>query len=121
MSHLKFLKAGVSICPVIAKETILSKIINTVHVFSIDTAYNNFDDLQKKYISTILKLDDSKTIVLETKGEDVVCKNIHGLSHVEGDTIHLEYSSILEEDGSALFLNYSFFLEIPVGAIFGFE
>jgi hypothetical protein len=70
------MKAGVSISSVIAKETILSKIINTVNVFFIDVAHKNFDDLQRKYIDTILKLDDSKTIVLETKGEEITLKNM---------------------------------------------
>jgi hypothetical protein len=38
-----------------------------INVFRIDVANKPFDDLQRKYIDTILKLDDSKTIVLETK------------------------------------------------------
>ncbi|USN57143.1 MAG: hypothetical protein H6766_01375 [Candidatus Peribacteria bacterium] len=34
-----------------------------------------FDDRQKKYIDTILKLDNSKTILLETKGGGITVKN----------------------------------------------
>jgi hypothetical protein len=83
MSNLKFIKAGVSISSVIAKETILSKIINTVNVFSIDVAHKNFDDLQRKYIDTILKLDDSKTIILETKGEEITSKNMKSFTLYE--------------------------------------
>jgi len=51
----------------LSKETILSKLINFVTVFRINLADKSFDDYQKKYIDTILKLDNSKTIMLETK------------------------------------------------------
>ena len=121
MSNLKFVKAGVSISSVIAKETILSKIINTVNVFSIDVTHNNFDDLQRKYIDTILKLDDSKTIILETKGEDITSKNMTTFSLESWSYSTLEYSSMLEDDTSALYINYPHFLELPLGSLFSFE
>ena len=121
MSNLKFIKAGVSISSVIAKETILSKIINTVNVFSIDVAHKNFDDLQRKYIDTILKLDDSKTIILETKWEEITSKNMNTVSLSEWDSINLEYSAILEDDNSSLFINYTHILELPLGTIMWFE
>ncbi|AKH32533.1 pyruvate kinase [candidate division SR1 bacterium Aalborg_AAW-1] len=117
---LKFIKAGVAISSTIAKETILSKIINTINMFSIDIANKNFDDLQRKYIDTILKLDDSKTIMLETKGEDISVKNMNSLEFVLDQTIYLEYSSILEDDNSALFINYAHIDDCPVGTIIGF-
>ena len=121
MSNLKFIKAGVSISSVIAKETILSKIINTVNVFSIDVAHKNFDDLQRKYIDTILKLDDSKTIILETKWEEITLKNMTSFSLNEWDSIALEYSSILEDDNASLFINYTHVLELPLATVIGFE
>lgn len=117
---LKFIKAWVAISSTIAKETILSKIINTINMFSIDIANKNFDDLQRKYIDTILKLDDSKTIMLETKGEDISVKNMNSLEFVLDQTIYLEYSSILEDDNSALFINYAHIDDCPVGTIIGF-
>lgn len=117
MSNLRFIKAGVSISSVIAKETILSKIINTVNVFFIDVAHKSFDDLQRKYIDTILKLDDSKTIILETKGEEISLKNMHSFDIAEGTIIPLEYSSILEDDNSSLFINYAYTSELPLGTI----
>lgn len=121
MSNLKFIKAGVSISSVIAKETILSKIINTVNVFSIDVAHKNFDDLQRKYIDTILKLDDSKTIILETKWEEITSKNMTSFTLNEWDSITLEYSSILEDDNSCLFINYTHITELPLATVMGFE
>jgi pyruvate kinase len=115
------MKAGISISSVIAKETILSKIINAINVFFIDVAHKNFDDLQRKYIDTILKLDDSKTIVLETKWEEITSKNMKPLFLKEWDFITLEYSSILEDDNSLLFINYAHLTELPLGTIMSFE
>lgn len=117
---LKFIKAGVAISPTIAKETILSKIINTVNMFSIDVADRNFDDVQRKYIDTILKLDDSKTIMLETKGEDISTKNMESQTFTADQTTYLEYSSIWEIDTSALFINYGYIDDITIGSVIGF-
>lgn len=58
----------------LAKETILSKVINMVDGFFVNLS-QGFDDRQKKYIDTILKLDNSKTILLETKGGGITVKN----------------------------------------------
>jgi len=50
----------------LAKETVLSKVINMVDVFRISLS-GGFDDNNKKYIDTIMKLDNSKTIMMETR------------------------------------------------------
>jgi hypothetical protein len=50
----------------LAKETVLSKVINLVDVFRISLS-GGFDDSNKKYIDTLMKLDNSKTVMLETK------------------------------------------------------
>ncbi len=121
MSNLRFVKAGISVSPVIAKETILSKIINTVSVFSIDVAEKTFDDTQRKYIDTILKLDDSKTIILETKWEEINIKNMNPLQLYLADTLILEYSAILEDDNSSLFINYTHISEMHLGTVIWFE
>lgn len=118
---LKLIKAWVAISPNIAKETILSKIINTVHMFSIDVADKNFDDTQKKYIDTILKLDDSKTIMLETKWESISVKNMTPILFEKDQTIYLEYSSILEDDTNSLFINYWHIDDISIGAVLTFS
>ena len=66
-NNLPYTKLITKVSQTLAKETILSKLINFVHVFRVDLLENPFDDSQKKYIDTILKLDNSKTILLETK------------------------------------------------------
>lgn len=89
-------------------------------MFTIDIANKNFNDSQKKYINTILKLDDSKTIVLETRWEDIKVKNMKQVSLQENQTIHLEYSALLQDDVSELFINYSYLDDIPTGTILWF-
>jgi hypothetical protein len=54
------------VAPTLAKETVLSKVINMVDVFRMSLS-GGFDDNNKKYIDTIMKLDNSKTIMLELK------------------------------------------------------
>lgn len=121
MSQLKFMKIGATVSAAIAKETVLSKLINMIHVFRIDVANKPFDDVQRKYIDTILKLDDSKTIILETKGEEITLKNMKSISYASGDEFTMEYSQIQEDDTSSIFVNYSYLSQIPIGATIGFE
>ena len=121
MSQLKFMKIGVTVSASIAKETVLSKLINMINVFRIDVANKPFDDLQRKYIDTILKLDDSKTIILETKWETITLKNINSLSYEIWDELSLEYSYIWEEGNSAIFVNYPHLAELPIWSSILFE
>ena len=75
MNNFRFAKVIAGVGPTLAKETILSKIINMVDVFRI-TLSQGYDDNHRKYIETILKLDNSKTIMLETRGNDIRAKNM---------------------------------------------
>ena len=58
MNNFHFTKIIASVSPLLAKEIVLSKIINLVDVFSI-TLSHGFDDNNKKYIDTLMKLDNS--------------------------------------------------------------
>ena len=75
MNNFRFTKIVASVSPILAKETVLSKIINMVDAFTL-TLSRGFDDNNKKYIDTLMKLDNSKTVILETKGNEVRIKNI---------------------------------------------
>ena len=121
MSQLKYMKMWVTVWASISKETILSKLINMVHVFRVNVADKPFDDVQKKYIDTILKIDDSKTIVLETKGEEVSIRNIPNVVCSAWQTITIEYSQIHEEDEKVIFVNYAFLPQMPRGTQLSFE
>ncbi len=74
MNNFRFTKIVAGVSPTLAKETVLSKIINMVDVFRI-TLSKGYDDNNKKYIDTLMKLDNSKTIILETRGIDIRVKN----------------------------------------------
>ena len=78
MNNFRFTKIIPGVSPTLAKETVLSKIITMVDVFRI-TLSKLFDDNNKKYIDTIMKLDNSKTILIETKGIDLRVKNTSSL------------------------------------------
>lgn len=74
MNNFRFTKMIAGVSPLLAKETVLSKIINMVDAFTI-TLSSGFDDQNRKYINTLMNLDNSKTIILETKGHDIRVKN----------------------------------------------
>ena len=61
MNNFRFTKIVASVSPILAKETVLSKIINMVDAFTL-TLSRGFDDNNKKYIDTLMKLDNSKTM-----------------------------------------------------------
>lgn len=84
MNNFRFTKIISGVSPTLAKETVLSKIINMVDVFRI-TLSKGYDDNNKKYIDTLMKLDNSKTILLETKGIDLRIKNTNNIKVKVGD------------------------------------
>ncbi len=114
MNNFRFTKIIAGVGPTLAKETILSKVVNMVDAFTI-TLSMGFDDNNKKYIDTIMKLDNSKTIILETKGKDIRVKNTLNLSLQKGDKITLEYSEYAQDGDQKLYVDYAFLEDIAVG------
>lgn len=113
MSNITYVKLIATVVPCLAKETILSKLINFVNVFRVNVADKPFDDYQKKYIDTIIKLDNSKTILLETKGEEVITQNMKTLRLKEGYPLSVQFSELKEEETDALYVNYPFLDHVP--------
>jgi len=103
----------------LAKETVLSKVMNFVDGFVINLS-GGFDDRQKKYIDTILKLDNSKTIMLETKGRGVWVKNVKDISLSQGDTIMVDFSEFLEEDPSIIYIDYAHLNRVTAWTLLSF-
>lgn len=120
MNNLDYVKLIATVSKPLAKETILSKLINFVTVFRVNLADRAFDDYQKKYIDTILKLDNSKTIMLETKWEEVKVKNINSFFLNENDAIVVDFSEFKEEENDAIYINYGYIPEVPTWTKFGF-
>jgi pyruvate kinase len=119
MNHFHFPKLIATVGPSLAKETILSKVVNFVDIFKINLS-SGFDDMKKKYIDTILKLDNSKTILLETKGSTIKLKNT--LVQVKkGESLAMDYAEYQEDVTDTLLIDNKIFDQIPDGAILGFE
>lgn len=105
MNNFRFTKIIAGVSPVLAKETVLSKIINMVDAFRI-TLSKGYDDNNKKYIDTLMKLDNSKTIILETKGIDIRIKNTCNLPVKKGQKWTAEYSDYAQEGTNRIYIDY---------------
>lgn len=120
MNNFHFAKIIAGVGPTLAKETVLSKIINMVDAFRI-TLSQGFDDNNKKYIDTIMKLDNSKTVMLEMKGADLRIKNVLNVKAKEWAVITVEYSEYAQENNKRIFIDAPFLRELPKGNKIKFE
>ncbi len=111
MTNFHFWKIIAGVSPTLAKETVLSKIINMVDVFKISLWWG-FDDNNKKYIDTLMKLDNSKTIMLETRGNDTRIKNVMDIKVKEKQKIEMEYSEYAQENDQKIFVDATFLAEL---------
>lgn len=120
MNNFRFTKIIASVSPILAKETVLSKIINSVDAFTI-TLSRGFDDNNKKYIDTLMKLDNSKTIILETKGNEIRVKNTWDIPVQKGKMITIDYSEYSQESDQKIYIDYAHIEKLPIGAPIVFE
>ncbi len=114
MNNFHFSKIIAGVGPTLAKETILSKVINMVDIFRISLS-GGFDDNNKKYIDTIMKLDNSKTILLETRGADIRIKNVVDIKVKAKQNIEIDYSEYAQEHDKKLFIDAPFLKDLKVG------
>ena len=115
MNNFRFTKIVASVSPILAKETVLSKIINMVDAFTL-TLSSGFDDNNKKYIDTLMKLDNSKTIILETKWNEVRIKNIWNFAVKVWQKVVVEYSEYTQENQNKIYVDYPDMDLISVGS-----
>ena len=120
MWNFNFAKIVAWVWPTLAKETVLSKVINMVDVFRISLS-GGFDDNNKKYIETIMKLDNSKTIMMETKWCDVRVKNLLDVNLKKWDIVNVDYSEYAQENDKIIFIDYENLAELWVWAKIKFE
>ncbi len=120
MNNFHFSKIIAGVWPTLAKETVLSKVINMVDVFRLSLS-GGFDDNNKKYIETIMKLDNSKTIMLETKWCDIRVKNLMNINLKKWQTINLDYSEYAQDNDKQIFVDYQKLWELGVWAQIEFE
>jgi len=91
-----------------------------VDVFRI-TLSGGFDDNNKKYIDTIMKLDNSKTIMMETRGADIRVKNVVNIKVKDKQKIELDYSEYAQEHEKKLFLDAPFLHSLKIGQQIKFQ
>ncbi len=120
MSNFNFSKIIAWVGPTLAKETVLSKVINMVDVFRLSMS-GGFDDNNKKYIETIMKLDNSKTIMMETKWCDIRVKNLININLKKWDIINVDYSEYAQEWDKQIFVDYQKLWELWIWSKIKFE
>ncbi|MEI8091200.1 MAG: hypothetical protein WCG98_02925 [bacterium] len=91
-----------------------------VDVFRVSLS-GGFDDNNKKYIDTIMKLDNSKTIMLETRGADIRVKNVMDVKVREKQLVEVEYSEYAQEHEKKIFLDAPFIRELRIGQQIKFQ
>ena len=120
MNNFRFSKIIAGVGPTLAKETVLSKVINMVDVFRI-TLSGGFDDNNKKYIDTIKKLDNSKTIMMETRGADIRVKNVVNIKVKDKQKLEMEYSEYAQEHEKKVFIDAPFLRDLKIGQQIKFQ
>lgn len=120
MNNFHFSKIIAGVGPTLAKETVLSKVINMVDIFRISLS-GGFDDNNKKYIDTIMKLDNSKTIMMETRGNDIRVKNVLDIKVKARQNIEIEYSEYAQEHDKKIFVDAPFLRELKVWQVIKFQ
>jgi len=120
MNNFHFSKIIAGVGPTLAKETVLSKVINMVDVFRISLSWG-FDDNNKKYIDTIMKLDNSKSILLETRGSDIRVKNVLDIKVKAKQTIEIDYSEYAQEHDKKIFVDAPFLGDLKTGQTLKFQ
>ncbi|GHW02308.1 hypothetical protein AGMMS50249_0940 [candidate division SR1 bacterium] len=120
MNNFRFTKMIAGVSPLLAKETVLSKIVNMVDAFTISLS-TGFNDQNIKYINTLMNLDNSKTIILETKGHDVRVKNTVDVAVKKGQKITVDFSEFTQDGNKRIYIDYPHLDKLPVGSEIVFE
>ena len=98
----------------LGKETVLTKAVNNIDAVTVNLAHA-YDDTQDKYIKTIMKLDSSKTILLELEWPIIRNKAVDACTYKVWDKGILDFSDYLEKEEGKIFINYVYTDDIPVG------
>ncbi len=91
-----------------------------VHVFKINLS-DGFTDNNKKYIDTIMKLDHSKSIMLETKGVDFRGRNLVPVHLKKWEVINLDFSEYAQETENRVYINYPHIKALGEGFVIKFQ
>lgn len=116
MTHFHNAKIIATMWPAIDKETVLSKVVNNIDVFRINLSHGD-EETKRKHIDIILKLDSSKTIILDLRWPEIRTKNKELITLKKGQVITIWYSEYFQEEGKNLLIDYPNPLRIPIGTV----
>ena len=116
MNYFHNAKVVATMWPSLDKETVLSKVINNIDTFRINLSHGD-EETKKKYINMIVKLDSSKTIMLDTRGPEVRTRNKEELILKKGQEVPIEHAEFFKDDYETLYIDYALTHEIPEGTI----
>jgi len=120
MNHFHNVKLIATIWPSIDKETILAKIINNIDVFRINLSHGD-EDTKKKYIDMVVKLDSSKSIMLDTKGPEIRTRNKEEMTLKKNQEISIAYAEFFKHEENTLFIDYPNIHNITPGSIMSID
>ena len=120
MTHFHNAKIVATMWPAIDKETVLSKVVNNIDVFRINLSHGD-EETKRKYIDIILKLDSSKTIILDMRWPEIRTKNKDMIKLKKGQTITIGYSEYFQDEEDQLLIDYPNPHRIPVGTIMSID
>ncbi len=120
MNHFHNAKIIATIWPAIDKETVLSKVINQIDVFRINLSHGD-EETKKKYIDTILKLDSSKTVMLDTRGPEIRTRNKDEVTLKKNQKITISFAEFFKQEAWKLFIDYPNLHRIEAGTIISID
>ncbi len=108
--------------PAIDKETVLSKVINNIDVFRINLSHGD-EEVKRKYIDTILKLDSSKTIMLDTKWPEIRTRNKDEVLCKKWSIFMLHYAEFFKhaDEENIIYIDYPNMYRIETGAVISID
>ena len=81
------------------------------------TLSKGYDDNNKKYIDTLMKLDNSKTVILETKWIDIRIKNTGDIAVKKWETWTAEFSDYAQEGTTKIYIDYPELWNVKEGTV----
>jgi pyruvate kinase len=120
MNHFHNAKIIATMGPAIDKETVLSKVINHIDCFRINLSHGD-EEVKKRYVDIINKLDNSKSVLLDTRGPEIRTKNKFEIECKLGKTMYLKYAEFFKEEEDTIFVDYANLENIPNGTIISFD
>lgn len=120
MSHFHTTKIIATMWPAIDKETVLSKVVNNIDVFRINLSHGD-EETKRKYIDIILKLDSSKTIMLDLRWPEIRTKNKEDLTFTKDQVVEIAYSEMFQNNEEQLLIDYPNIQRIPVGTVMSLD